>query len=181
LQAEGVAAVVAISPAGGGAQTAWGAGLAQIHAPLLVLAGTADRTVGYDPGPATLFAQARGADRLMLTFQGAGHALGTDPAPPQMRKDLWDMDWFEDPVWRKARLNGVSLHVITAFLGLHLKQEAAMQAYLDVPQERADGAGWTGAAAPYAAVSQGGANPTWKGFVRNHQTGLLLRHLPAAP
>jgi hypothetical protein len=120
-----------------------------------VLAGTADRTVGYDPGPASLFAAATGSDRTLLTFEGAGHALGTDPAPPQMRQALWDMDWFEDPVWRKARLNGISLHFITAFLGLHLRHDAAMQAYLSVPQERSDGAAWKGAETPYAAVSQG--------------------------
>ncbi|MFD2783582.1 alpha/beta hydrolase family protein [Novosphingobium pokkalii] len=155
LRVPGVAAVVAISPAGGGAATAWGAGLGQLHAPLLVLAGTADRTVGYDPGPASLFAAATSSDRTLLTFEGAGHALGTDPAPPQMRQALWDMDWFEDPVWRKARLNGISLHFITAFLGLHLRHDAAMQAYLSVPQERSDGAAWKGAETPYAAVSQG--------------------------
>ncbi|WP_179562889.1 dienelactone hydrolase [Sphingomonas sp. R3G8C] len=181
LRVPGIAAVVAISPAGGGAQSAWGAGLAQLHAPLLVLAGTADRTVGYDPGPATIFAGATGADRTLLAFQGAGHALGTDPAPVQMRQALWDMDWFEDPVWRKARLNGISLHFITAFLAVNLQHQAAMQAYFDVPQERSDGAGWTGAETPYAAISAGGTNPTWKGFVRNHQNGLLLRHMAPAP
>jgi hypothetical protein len=28
-------------------------------------------------------------------------------------------------------------------------------------------------------MSQGGANPTWKGFWRGHQDGLILRHLGA--
>lgn len=181
LRADGIAAVVAISPAGGGPSPVWGSGVAQIHAPLMVVTGTADRTVGFDPGPATIFAGATGSDRTMLAFEGAGHSIGTDPAPPQMRQALWDMDWFEDPVWRKARLNGISLHFITAFLAVHLKHQAAMQAYLTVPAERSDRAGWTGPGTPYAAVSQGGDNPTWKGFVRNHQDGLILRHLAPAP
>lgn len=177
----GVKAVVAIAPAGGAPWSAWGDGLRAVHAPLLFIGGTADRLVGYDAGPARLFEQARGADRLMLTFLGAGHSIGTDPAPPQMRGRMWDFDWFEDAVWRKERVNGISLHFITAFLDLHLKGEVAKAEYLTVPSPQSDGAGWTGSAAPYAAVSEGGDNPTWKGFVRNHQNGLILRHLSPDP
>jgi predicted dienelactone hydrolase len=177
----GVKAVVAIAPAGGAPWSAWGAGLKELHAPLLILAGSVDRVVGYDPGPASIFAAASGSDRFMVTFSGAGHAIGTDPLPGQMRNRLWDMDWFEDPVWRKPRLNAISLHFITAFLDLHLKADAAKAEYLAVPQEKSDGAMWKGATAPYAAISQGGENPTWKGFIRNHQNGLTLRHMMPEP
>jgi predicted dienelactone hydrolase len=181
LKDSGVKAVVAIAPAGGAPALAWGKGLGDVRAPLLILAGTADRTVGYVPGPASIFAEATGADRYMLAFQGAGHAIGTNPPPAQMRGNLWNFDWFEDRVWRKSRVNGIAIHFITAFLDIHLKGDASKQAYLDVPRESSDGAVWKGEPGPYAAVSQGGDNPTWKGFVKDHQDGLVLRHLAPTP
>jgi predicted dienelactone hydrolase len=177
MQASGIRAVVAITPFGGAPYQVFGKSLAGVQAPLLVLAGTADRTVGYEGGPAALFASATGSDRYLLTFENAGHSIGTVPAPAEMRSRLWDFSWFEDPIWRKARINAISLHFITAFLDLQLKGDAGRLAYLTVPSETSDKAGWTGPATPYAAVSEGGSNPTWKGFVRDHQDGLILRHL----
>lgn len=175
-----IKAVVALAPAGGAPWTVWGAGVSNVRAPLLMLAGSVDRTVGYEQGPAAIFAAATGADRAMITFVNAGHSIGVNPAPPEMRGRLWDFDWFEDPVWRKERINAISTHFITAFLDLHLKGDASRAAYFTVPSEQSDNAAWKGAEAPYAAVSLGGDNPTWKGFVRNHQNGLILRHLPAS-
>ncbi len=181
LIAQGVRAVVAISPAGG-SWSVWGAdgvGLAGIKAPLLVITGSNDRTVGYEKGPAATFAQAIHADRHMLVFAGAGHDIGTGPPPAEMHQRLWDLDWFADPVWRKDRVNAIATHFITAFLDQRLKGDAAKAAYFAVPAEVSDHPGWTDPATDYAAVSQGGSNPTWKGFIRNHQDGLILRHLPA--
>jgi predicted dienelactone hydrolase len=177
-----IKAVVAIAPAGGAPWAAWGgSGLAGIRAPLLVVAGTSDRTVGYDPGPASIFRNATASDRYLLALKGAGHAIGTNPPPAAMRGTLWDFDWFEDRMWRKQRVNAVALHFITAFLDLNLKGDPSKAAYLAVPSEEADGAKWISDAKGYAAVSQGVPNPTWKGFVKDHQDGLILRHLPASP
>ncbi len=177
-----IKALVTLAPAGGSPWTAWGLqGLSGIKAPLLVVAGTADRTVGYDPGPAAIFREAKGADRWLLALKGAGHAIGTNPAPAEMRGTLWDFDWFEDRMWRKPRVNAIALHFITAFLDLHLKGEAAKAEYLAVPSEESDGAKWTSGDKRYDAVSEGGANPTWKGFIKDHQDGLLLKHLPPVP
>lgn len=186
LHDSAIKAVVAISPAGGAPWNTWGSdGLDGIRAPLLVLAGSHDRTVGYENGPAAIFAAARKADRTLLTFRSAGHSIGTNPAPAAMRERLWDQDWFEDPIWRKARINAIATHFITAFLDRTLKGEEAKAAYFAVPGTAevhvSDKAGWVGPLSPYAAVSAGGDNPTWKGFVRGHQDGLELRHLPAAP
>ena len=128
-----------------------------------------DRTVGFEQGPAAMFAAAVHSDRYLLVFRGAGHSIGTDPAPAEMRTRLWDLDWFEDPVWRKDRINAISLHFVTAFLDLHLKGDASRTAYLDVRTEESDKTAWVGPAAPYDAISQGGDNPTWKGFPRSHQ------------
>ena len=181
LSGGAVKAVVAISPAGGAPWDVWGDGIAAVRTPLMVIGGDADRTVGFEHGPATLFTGAVHSDRYLLVFHGGGHSIGVDPAPPEMRANLWDLDWFEDPIWRKDRVNAISLHFITAFLDLHVKGDPSRAAYLDVPQPESDGAAWVGAASPYAAVSQGGSNPTWKGFVRDHQNGLTLRHRAAAP
>jgi hypothetical protein len=177
MQVEGLKAVVAIAPFGGAPYEVFGTSLAGVRTPLLVLAGSVDRTVGYADGPAAMFASATGSDRYLLTFQNAGHSIGTIPAPAEMRGRLWDYDWFEDPIWRKARINAISLHFITAFLDLNLKGDASRLAYLTVASEKSNTAGWTGAAMPHDAVSAGGSNPTWKGFVRNHQDGLTLRHV----
>jgi predicted dienelactone hydrolase len=177
-----IKAVVAISPAGGAPWQPWGVdGLSGIRAPLLVITGEMDRTVGFEQGPAAIFAAAAHSDRYMLVFRGAGHSLGTDPAPPEMRTRLWDLDWFEDPVWSKERINAISLHFVTAFLDLHLKSDASRAAYLRVPREESDRADWVSPDSAYDAVSQGGDNPTWKGFPRNHQAGLILRHLDPVP
>ena len=184
LTTSGIRAVVAISPAGGAPWSVWGpdgTGLGAIHAPLLVVAGSADRTVGYAQGPAAIFAQAVHADRRLLVFSGAGHDIGTNPPPAEMHGRLWDLDWFADPVWRKDRINAIATHFITAFLDSKLKGDTTREAWLDVPSEVSDHAAWQGDAPGYAVMSQGGSNPTWKGFWRGHQDGLSLRHLPPAP
>ena len=175
-----IKAVVAIAPAGGAPWAAWGgSGLSSIHAPLFIVAGTSDRTVGYDPGPASIFREATGADRYLLALKGAGHAIGTNPPPAEMRANLWDFDWFEDRLWRKERVNGVALHFITAFLDLNLKGDKSRIAYFAVPSEESDGAKWASDAKGYAPISKGGDNPTWKGFIKDHQDGLILKHLQA--
>ena len=117
----------------------------------------------------------------MVSFKGAGHAIGTNPAPAEMRDTLWDFDWFEDRVWRKPRVNGIALHFITAFLDMTLKGENEKSTYLAVQSPDSDGAAWQSELQGYAAVSEGGANPTWKGFVKDHQDGLMLRHMSRAP
>jgi len=178
-----VRAVVAISPAGGGSLAAWGAdGLRGITAPMLLIAGDEDRTVNYATGARAIFDLASRADRYLLTFKGGGHALGLNPVPDAMRQRLWDLDWFEDPVWRKDRINAINAHFITAFLDRHLKGDETRAAYLDVPViESSDGA-WPAAAPPlsYDAYSPGTADITvWKGFQRRHAAGLELRHAQA--
>ncbi len=48
-----------------------------------------------------------------------------------MRQRFWDMDWFEDAVWRKDRLLPIQTHFITAFLDRYVKGETGMDAYLN--------------------------------------------------
>lgn len=179
-------AVVAISPAGGGPTLgAWGSdGLQGISAPLLLIAGDVDRTVNYQSGARAFFDAATHSSRYLLTFHLAGHALGLNPVPDTMRQRLWDQDWFEDPVWRKDRINAINVHFITAFLDRYVKDQVSRAAYLDVPVPDSTQGSWPATQPPgqYDSVSPGNTGPgdaavtLWKGFQRNHATGLELLH-----
>jgi dienelactone hydrolase len=185
LHIDGLKAVVAISPAGGaGPLTAWdAAGLANLKTPSLFIVGDRDQRVGYAPGVKTIFDGAVNAPRYMLVYKEAGHSIGMDGAPDTMRAKLWDMDWFEDPVWRKERIIGVDLHMITAFLDLYAKGDKSRAAYLDVIPSSDDGV-WPPSApgTAYCGYSPGSGGVTvWKGFQRGHAVGLELFHLEPAP
>jgi predicted dienelactone hydrolase len=185
LKVKDLAAVVAISPAGlfSGANS-WGAhGLEGVTAPTLFLVGGEDHVVGYDPGVRTLWSQELHAPRYLLTFENGGHSIGMDGAPETMTHRLWDLDWWEDPVWRKDRVIGVSLHFITAFLDRTVKGVSEDQAYLDVPTVESNAGVWpTKSGQAYDARSPGVAPITvWKGFPRAHAVGLKLEFAPPAP
>ena len=168
LKVADLKAVVAISPAGRfGEVSAWGLrGVEGVTAPTLFIVGDADKVVGYDPGVKTIFDREVAAPRYLLTFENAGHSIGMNPAPTQMRGRLWDQDWFEDPVWRKDRVTAIQLHFITAFLGLYVKGETADSAYLDVPEPVSNGGVWPARVGEaYDRFSPGSAPITvWKGF-----------------
>lgn len=175
----GVKAIVALAPGGGGERSVWGkSGLAGITAPLLLIAGDADPVVGYDQAAKAFFAGAVRTDRYLLTYRMAGHSIALNPAPREMRGSVWDMDWFEDPIWRQDRINAINLHFITAFLAVNLRGEADKLAYLEVPVEASDDGMWDApAGTPWGAHSPGGSGVTlWKGFQRRHAGGMILRH-----
>ena len=179
IKVQGLKAVVAIAPAGGGALAAWNSeGLADITAPLLLISGDRDPTVDYKTGALTFFNQAIHSDRYLLTFREAGHAMGLNPAPPEMQARLWDKDWFDDPIWRTDRVNAINLHFITAFLDRKVKGVAEMTSYLDVPTVVSDDGVWPyDQASSYDAYSTATNGSTvWKGFQRRHMRGLELRH-----
>jgi len=182
ISVKGLRAVVAISPAGGGSLASWGTtGLRALSAPLLLISGDSDRTVDYATGARAMFDMASGSHRYLLTFKGGGHAIGLSPAPESMRQKLWDLDWFEDPVWRKDRINAINAHFITAFLDRYLKDDESRAAYLNVPVTESSAGVWPTAAAEYDAYSTGAAGiSVWKGFQRNHANGLELLQAAAA-
>jgi predicted dienelactone hydrolase len=176
----GVKAIVALAPAGGAGKSAWGPeGLAAITAPLLLIQGDSDPVVDYKSGALAVFGGAVNSDRYLLTYKQAGHAIALNPAPPEMRGSLWDMDWWEGPIWRIDRINAINLHFITAFLAVHLRGEGARSAYLNVPVENSDDGEWKAPDdTPWGAYSPGGDGVTlWKGFQRRHARGMELRHL----
>ncbi|MFM7027851.1 MAG: alpha/beta hydrolase family protein [Chakrabartia sp.] len=176
----GVKAIIALAPTGGGTPDIWGdEGLAAIKAPLLLIAGDADPVVGYEHAARSFFERATQSDRYLLTYKLAGHQIATNPVPADMRGTLWDMDWFEDPIWRQDRLNAINLHFVTAFLGMTLKGEDDKRAFLDVPVVDSDQGKWQAPKdTPWSAYSPGGAGVTlWKGFQQRHGRGMRLEHL----
>ena len=178
----GVKAIVALAPGGGSPRSAWGAdGLAALTAPLLLIQGDADPVVDYQQGALAVFKGAIRANRYLLTYRMAGHSVALNPAPPQMRGSVWDMDWFEDPIWRQDRINAINLHFITAFLDWHLRGDEQKRAYLDVPVVSSSEGVWNAPpATPWGAYSPGGADVTlWKGFQRRHAQGMELRRAAA--
>jgi predicted dienelactone hydrolase len=184
LRIQNLKAVVAIAP-WGGSVAVWGTtGLAGITAPLFLIAGDHDHTVDYASGARGILEATTGARRYLLTYKGGGHALGFGPAPAEMRHGLWDISWFEDPVWRKERIIGINLHMITAFLDRFVKGDESRASYLDglVP-ESSDGHWQAPAGTAYDAVSPGTAGVTlWKGFQRDYAEGLeLLQRAPNPP
>ena len=168
-------AVIALAPVGGGPPELWGPrGLADISAPLLLIAGDRDHTVDYAHGARAFFEEATATRRYLLTYKGAGHAIGLVSAPEAMRQTLWDLSWFEDPVWRKERIIGINLHMITAFLDRYVKGDESRAAYLDGLVPEAASGQWPGAAS-FDAYSTGADGVTvWKGFQKNYAEGLEL-------
>lgn len=180
LVAPDVKAIVAFAPAGGAFGAFGAAGIADIKAPLLLVAGDHDLTVDYTTGARAYFDQAINSNRYLLTFLQGGHALGLGSAPPEMRDDLWNQDWFEDPVWRKERLMSISLHFMTAFLDRYVKGDASRASYIDGLVVESDKGTWDAPqGTPWSARSPGGEVTLWKGFQRRHATGMTLMH--AAP
>ena len=182
IKVDGLKAIVALAPGGGLPTSAWGnAGLAEITSPLLLIHGNADPVVDYTTGALAVFRGATNADRYLLTYKQAGHAIALNPAPIGMRNSVWDLDWFNDPIWRPDRINAINLHFITAFLAVHLRGEADKRAYLDVPVVDSDAGKWEAPdGTPWGAFSPGGDKVTlWKGFQRRHAGGMELRR--AAP
>lgn len=129
-----------------------GTGLGRLRLPLLVMAGALDGISGYQSGMRQIFEEA-GGPAWLLTYLDAGHnAAAPIPAPSEAWAPSPHLDWppfahYADPVWDSVRMNNIAQHFATAFLGMHLRGEAAMADYLA---------------------------PGWKGFAGGDAPGLRL-------
>jgi predicted pyridoxine 5'-phosphate oxidase superfamily flavin-nucleotide-binding protein len=91
-------------------------------------------------------------------------------------------EFFEDPVWRKARVIGISQHFITAFLDLHLKGMQDRQPFLALSPARSDDGVWPPATSTTGAYAAGQPGVTlWRGFQRRWAEGLEVRNASPAP
>ena len=127
-----VKAVVAFGPWGRQVGLWDAAGMAALSVPALIIAGSRDEVSGYDAGMRLIFAEAVGVERHLLTFENAGHNAGAPiPAPVEAWARVpWlefpPFEHYADPVWDTVRMNNIAQHAVAAFLGRHLKGEAAV-------------------------------------------------------
>ncbi|MFL4471978.1 alpha/beta hydrolase family protein [Tateyamaria armeniaca] len=169
-----IKAVIAIGPWGNNAGF-WDAdGLAGLRVPLMLMAGSDDDVSVYG-AMRSIFDGAVDTDRHLLTFDHANHnAAAPMPAPAEawMPSDTLDFVPFEhyaDAVWDTTRMNNIAQHFATAFMGVHLKGDPEMAAYLDLVPDSDDGV---------HALDDAG-NPTedhtyWAGFAARTAKGLTF-------
>jgi predicted dienelactone hydrolase len=149
-----------------------------IKVPMLFVAGSADDVSGYENGVRATWRAASSVDRALLTFENANHNAGAVMPPPK-EADKVDKDLgfnltnhYIDAVWDNVRMNNISQHFVTAWLGKYLKSDPAMDAYLDLVPEANSGV-W--------AVDENGAekpgHTSWKGFPNRTAKGLRFERL----
>lgn len=142
--------------------------LADIQVPVLFIAGSVDGTVGYEDGVRQTWTNTTSVDRSLLTFVGAGHNVGAPMSPPleaykfDSTINMHVTNHYIDPVWDNLRMNNISQHFITAWLGKHLKADTSMDAYLNLTTE----SGTT-------------TDTTWKGFTTGKTQSLKFEKLSA--
>lgn len=151
------------------------AGLAGIQTPVLFIAGSVDDVAGYSPGVRNIFEGAVNAPRFLLTFEDANHNAG---APMPAPKETWlpvstlkfiPAEHYADAVWDNTRMNNIAQHFATAFLARYLKNDSAMDAYLNIVENAKDG--------KWSAETNGtpkADNTYWKGFPARSAVGLRL-------
>lgn len=167
-----IKAVVAFAPWGRNAQFWDAEGLAGIGIPLLLVAGSVDDVSGYE-AIRQIFLETRGTTRHLLTFENANHNAGAPiPAPveswaPSAALNFTPFDHYADPVWDTLRMNNVSAHFVTAFLDIHLREQADRAAFLELVPRALDGV-WSvdDAGQPTADFTY------WAGFQNRTAVGL---------
>ena len=157
-----IKAIIAFAP-WGMEKGAWDSdGLAGLTIPTLLIAGSQDDVSGYEKGVRAIYEGAVNADRYLLTYVNARHNVAPIPPPPAtLNQDLSLIEYlrYADPVWDERKINNINQHFVTAFFGIHLKNNLAHQEYLNVSEDANDG--------------------TWKGFKPRTATGVEMRHANA--
>lgn len=139
-----VKAIVAIGPWGRNAGFWDAGGMAGLRKPTLLMAGSSDDVSIYE-AIRTIFDEAIGTDRHLLTFENANHnAAAPIPAPkeswlPSEALDFVPFEHYADPVWGTVRMNNVAQHFTTAFFSLYLKNDISKNPFLDVIVNGSDG------------------------------------------
>ena len=152
-------------------------GLAGIHTPVFFVAGSVDDVSGYAPGVRNIFESSVNAPRYLLTYENANHNAGAPmPAPLETWQAVSWLDFipaehYVDAVWDSTRMNNIAQHFTTAFLDRDLKNNAEMDAYLNVVEYSRNGL--------WSTEKDGKFKPDhtyWKGFPNRSAVGLRLEH-----
>ena len=155
-----VRTAVAIGPYGRNVGLFDAEGLAEIRVPMLFVAGSDDRTSGYETGVRAIWEEATGIDRALLTFEGGSHNAAAPIPAPEEAFAAGVSGHYTDPVWDNVRMNNVAQHFVTAWLDTELKGALDKAAYLDLSPVGRDG--------------------DWLGFAPGEADGLRYEVLAAA-
>lgn len=140
-----IKAIVAFAP-WGMERGVWDAeGLKGLKTPTLFVAGSQDDVSGYEKGIKALYMGSINADRYLLTYKNARHNVAPNPPPIESLQpglDINEYYRYAEPSWDQRRINNINQHFVTAFLGIHLKQQD-FKKYLEV-QENSNEKDWTG-------------------------------------
>ena len=170
-----VKAAVAFAPWGWNAGFWDAQGLSGIRTPVFFVAGSVDDVSGYAPGVRNIFEASVNAPRFLLTFDNANHnAAAPMPAPRETWARVPGLNFvpaehYIDAVWDNVRMNNIAQHFATAFLDKYLKNDATMDAYLNLLENPRDG--------KWSAEANGSFKPDhtyWKGFPNRSAVGLRL-------
>ena len=170
-----IKAAVAFAPWGWNRGFWDAAGLAGIKTPVFFVAGSVDDVSGYSPGVRNIYEGSVNAPRYLLTFENANHNAG---APMPAPKETWQpsanlkfipAEHYIDAVWDNARMNNISQHFATAFLAKFLKNDASMDAYLNLVENAKDGKWSAEADGKFKAD-----HTYWNGFPNRTAAGLRL-------
>lgn len=155
-------------------------GLANIGVPMLFVAGSEDDVSGYETGIRAIWEGATSVERALLTFDNANHNAGAPmPAPAEsyMFSEQLGFNLYEhyaDAVWQTERMNNISQHFVTAWLGKYLKSEAEAGSYLELIPNSNDGVYDT----DDGVFTD--AHTYWKGFADRSAKGLQFEWLQAS-
>ena len=181
LPDERVKAIVAFAPWGMNTGFWDEEGLKGVKKPIFYVSGSVDDVSLYEGGVKKIYDLSVNAPkRYLLTFENANHnAAAPMPAPVESWKHSEKLgyapfDHYADPVWDTVRMNNIAQHFVTAFLGRQLKEDEAMDAYLDVIENADEGV--------HALEENGTPKPEhtyWKGFADRTAKGLSLKQAAA--
>ncbi|PTW52239.1 MULTISPECIES: dienelactone hydrolase family protein [Rhodovulum] len=150
-------------------------GLAAIDVPMLFIAGSDDRTAGYETGVRAIWEGATGVDRSLLTLEGGGHHVVAPIPAPEESHALGVADHYIDPLWDQVFTNNIGQHFVTAWLDIELKGDTGKAPYLDLVEKGDDGV--------WSVNEDGSVNPDhsyWFGFEEGAAAGLRYEVLAAA-
>lgn len=170
--------VIAIAPWGMNYGVWDEATLKGVSVPMMFIAGSVDDVSGYDKGIRSIWKSTTAIDRALLTFLNAGHSAGA-PMPAPQESFVYDhtlgfniSDHYTDAVWDTVRMNNISQHFVTAWLQKYLKNNAAMEPYLNLVVNSNDGV-WS--------KDENGNNKKehnhWLGFAKGTAKGLTFEKL----
>lgn len=180
LQDPRIKTAIAIAP-WGATYGVWDAdGLGGVNIPTMFIAGSCDDVSGYQPGVRSLWEGVTSVDRALLTFENANHnAAAPIPAPFESYVHSRTLGWgvfehYADPVWDTVRMNNITQHFVSAWLGKYLKGDGDMDAYLDLVPIARDGKWVKG-----KHGQPGEGHSYWKGFADRTAAGLRFETLRA--